>query len=156
MKYSASSIPLTVFAGAATGLIGAAFCAGPLSVLGYNVRVHGLYSFVPLMGLTVACIGATVIVLSVAVMMRRRWAYRSLIRLMFALLLVMILALARKLLDRDRASYDHLNDLTFGPLLVLVVSVALLFLINRRVQSDLQPEPKRSSDTAAPGGYGAS
>lgn len=137
MKNPAANIPLTLFAASATGVAGTAFCVGPLLVLPYTIRAHGLRSFVPLMDIVVACAGLSVVVLSVAVGFRRRWAYQPLVRTMIGLTLVLALAIGRKTLQPGRTGTEHLLDLTAGPCLVALMGFVLLFLLNRRVQDEL-------------------
>jgi hypothetical protein len=144
MKLSASNIPLTVFAASATGLVGLAFCAAPLSVLPYTIREHGLISFVPLLDVFVACTGLLVIVLSVAVVFRRRWAHVALVRSMFGLMIVTVFVLGRKVLQNGRSPSDRFMDVTAGPFILLAMGVVLLFLVNRRVQDELVPQPNQA------------
>ncbi len=139
MKLSAVDIPLTVFAASAAGLVGLAFCAGPLSVLPQMIRVHGLVSFVPMMDIFVACAGLLVIALSVGVGFRRRWAHFALVRSLLGLMIVFALAIGRKALQDGRSDSARLLDVTAGPCLVIAMGIVLLFLVNRRVQDELTP-----------------
>jgi hypothetical protein len=144
MKHYLSNIPLTFFAGAAAGVIGIAFCAAPLTVLAYNIRVHGFYSLMAMVDVTVAGIGIGVVALAAGVMLRRAWAHRWLVRSLVALWVVLVLAVARKLLQHDRPPADFRNDLVFGPFVAILIVVTWLFLINRRVREDLRPEPNKA------------
>lgn len=139
MKFSAADIPLTVFAASAAGLIGVAFSAGPLSVLPHVIRTHGLLSFMAVVDVLVACAGMLVILLSVAVGFRRRWAYAGLVRSIFGVMIVAVLAIARKALQEERTLSERLMDITAGPVVLLAMATVLLFLMNRRVQEELVP-----------------
>lgn len=146
MKLSAADIPLTVFAASATGLVGLAFCAGPLSVLPQMIRVHGLGSFVPLMDIFVACAGLFVVALSVGVGFRRRWAHIALVRSLLGLMIVLALAIGRKALQDGRTVSERLMDMTVGPCLVIVMGIVLPFLVNRHVRDELKPQPNHSPE----------
>jgi hypothetical protein len=150
MKLSATNIPLRVFAASAAGLVGVAFCVGPLSVLPFTIHVHGLVSFVPIMDIFIACIGLSAIAFSVGVALRRRWAHCALVRLMLALIIVLVLALGRKELQDGRTGSERLMDLTVGPCLVIVMGGVLLFLVNRRVQDEFASQPNQSSQSTTP------
>lgn len=152
MKLSASNIPLTVFAAFATGLVGVAFCAAPLSVLPSMIRVHGMISFVPLLDVLVACVGLLIIVLSVAVVFRRRWAHVALVRSMLGLMVVGGLAFGRKILQDGRTPSDHVMDVTAGPCIFIAMGIVVLFLVNRRVQEELEPLPNQPAHPIQPGG----
>lgn len=145
MKLSASNIPLTIFAAFATGLVGLAFSAAPLAVLPAMIRAHGMMSFVPMLDIFVACVGLLVIVLSVAVAFRRRWAHVALVRSMVGLMVVGGFAIGRKVLQEGRTPSDHLMDVTASPCILLTIGVVVLFRLNRRVQDELEPLPNQST-----------
>jgi hypothetical protein len=98
------------------------------------------------MDIIVACAGLAGISLSVGLALRRRWAHGALVRLMAALIVVFVLALGRKALQEGRTSSERLMDVTVGPCLVIVMGVVLLFLLNRRVQDELTPQPNKAAD----------
>ena len=145
MKLSVANIPFTVFVACATGLVGLAFSAAPLSVLPAMIRAHGMISFVPMLDVFVACIGLLIILLSVAVVFRRRWAHVGLVRSMLGLMVVGGFAFGRKILQGGRTPSDHFMDMTAGPGIFLAMGVVVLFLVNRRVQDELEPLPNEPS-----------
>ena len=145
MKISTANVLLRLFATFASGVIGVAFSAGPLSVLPYNIRVHGLVSFIPLMGILISCAGIAVVVLSISVGLRRKWAHDSLVHILAGLTIVFVIAVGRKVLQEGSSTEEHMKVLSFGSCVVVSMVLVVLLLLNRRIQDQLEARPNQSS-----------
>jgi hypothetical protein len=62
---------------------------------------------------------------------------------MFGLLLVAVFVFGRKALQDGQTPSDRLMDVTAGPCILLAMGIVLLFLVNRRVQDELEPRPNK-------------
>ncbi|MEO6992777.1 MAG: hypothetical protein ABI273_04025, partial [Lacunisphaera sp.] len=72
---------------------------------------------------------------------RRQWAHAALLRMLVSLMIISVCAVVRKELEGGRTLSDRLMDVTVGPTIVVLIGMVVLFLVNRRVQDELVPQP---------------